>query len=719
MNLRNLSKRRFIQREESTLYQDKHARYLEERIRYLEEVNRFTLDALEMAASLGDFQPNISKLEDVPVILKETRSRINRLMRLLAVAFFLTDEDTNDFFLADTDPQNYGPYIKEEIDFLIENGTFAWALREKRPVVVSSKNHKRQLILHVMATSSRTRGMFVGVVEKEKTNINDISLSLLSIILLNSSNALESFELYKMMREINENLRKKENYKILFEAAPDAVEVLDRRGNIVDCNRAHQSLLGYDHEKIIGKHTTDFFSDQSKGLFNEKFSVLKKSSYVESEVELVCNDGPLIPVWRKEKAIYNEDMEFVGSVIYNRDISMLKQAEQERKNLESQLQQAQKMEAIGTLAGGIAHDFNNILSAIIGYTEISKMKLPEDDDVQADLDEVFKAGGRAKNLVQQILTFSRQTEKEKKPVQMNLIIKEALNLLKASLPSTIEIRKDIQSDSLVFGDPTQFHQVLMNLCTNAAHAMQEKGGVLRVELIDVEIDSEFKITHPDIKPGSYIKLTVSDTGNGMPPEVLDRIFDPFFTTKEEGEGTGMGLSVVHGIVKGYGGTIKTYSEPGKGSTFNVFFPVIERVVEPEAREEKPIPKGTEHILFVDDEHSLVNINKQILESLGYEVTIRTSSVEALELFKTKPGRFDLVITDMTMPKMTGDVFAQKLMAVRQDIPVIICTGFSARIDEEKAETMGIKAFVSKPILKRDIAVTIRKVLDKRPGSSTT
>lgn len=294
---------------------------------------------------------------------------------------------------------------------------------------------------------------------------------------------------------------------------------------------------------------------------------------------------------------------------------------------------------------------------------------------------------------------------------MNLIIKEVLKLLKASLPSTIEIQQDIQSDSLVFGDPTQLHQVLMNLCTNAAHAMQEKGGVLRVELIDVEIDSEFTITHPDIKPGPYIKLTVSDTGNGMPPEVLDRIFDPFFTTKGEGQGTGMGLSVVHGIVKSYGGTIKAYSEPGKGSTFKVFSPVIERVVEPEAREEKPIPKGTEHILFVDDELSLVNINKQILESLGYKVTIRTSSIEALELFKTKPGRFDLVITDMTMPKMTGDVFAQKLMAVRQDIPVIICTGFSARIDEEKAKTMGIKAFVSKPILKRDIAVTIRKVLD--------
>lgn len=400
MNLRNLSKRRFIHREEFTRNQDKHLRYLEERIQYLEEVNRFTMDALEMAASLGDFQPNISKLEDVPVILKETRSRINRLIRLLAVTFFLVDEDTNDFYLADADPQNYGPYIKEEINFLIENGTFAWALREKRPVVVSSKNQNKQLILHIMATSSRTRGMFVGLVEKEKNNINDISLSLLSIILLNSSNALESFGLYKMMREINKNLRKKENYKILFEAAPDAVEVLDRRGNIVDCNRAHQSLLGYDYEKIIGKHTTEFFSDQSKGLFNEKFSILKKNSYVESEVELVRSDGPLISVWRKEKAIYSENMEFVGSVIYNRDISMLKKAEQERKNLESQLQQAQKMEAIGTLAGGIAHDFNNILSAIIGYTEISKMKLPEDDDVQADLDEVFKAGGRAKNLVQ-------------------------------------------------------------------------------------------------------------------------------------------------------------------------------------------------------------------------------------------------------------------------------------------------------------------------------
>jgi nitrogen-specific signal transduction histidine kinase/CheY-like chemotaxis protein len=385
----------------------------------------------------------------------------------------------------------------------------------------------------------------------------------------------------------------------------------------------------------------------------------------------------------------------------------------ERKQLEEKLIQAQKMEAIGTLAGGIAHDFNNILSSIIGYTELSLYNVEKGTLLQSNLQEVLIAGQRAADLVKQILTFSRQTDQEEKPVQVKSIVKETLKLIRASIPSTIDIKQNIHSDALVMGDSTQIHQVLMNLCTNAAHAMEKTGGVLKIDLLDVNLDSESISNHPDLKPGPYISLNVTDTGLGIHSNVMEKIFDPFFTTKEKGEGTGMGLSVVHGIVHSHGGTIYAYSEPGKGSTFKVFLPVIERYLKPEDKIDRPIPTGTERILFIDDEPAIVKMGKQILESLGYDVTARNSSLDALDLFKEKTDRFEIVITDMTMPYMTGEDLAKKLMRIKSDIPVILCTGFSAGMDEKKAMDLGIRAFISKPIFKREIAETIRKVLDNK------
>jgi CheY-like chemotaxis protein len=316
-------------------------------------------------------------------------------------------------------------------------------------------------------------------------------------------------------------------------------------------------------------------------------------------------------------------------------------------------------------------------------------------------------------LVRQILAFSRQAVYESKPVQIKHITKEALNLLRATLPTTIEIRQDIQSDSAVVADPTQIHQVLMNLCTNAGQAMEEKGGTLHVNLVDMQLDSDFTVKHPGIKPRPYIKLTVSDTGHGMAPDMLGKIFDPYFSTKEPGEGTGLGLSIVHGIVKSCGGTVTAYSEPERGSTFNVFLPVLEKKAEGGGRLDEPAPRGTERILFIDDEETLADMGKQMLESLGYEVTTRSDGMEALELFRSQPDRFDFVITDMTMPKLTGENLAIELMRIRPDIPVILCTGFSAKISEETAKALGIRAFLMKPFLKRDVAKTIRRVLDSQ------
>ena len=394
------------------------------------------------------------------------------------------------------------------------------------------------------------------------------------------------------------------------------------------------------------------------------------------------------------------------------DISRIKDLEKESLRIQAQLQQAQKMEAIGTLAGGIAHDFNNILSAVIGYTEIVLAEVSEGTSQHRNLQEVLKAGNRARDLVNQILMFSRQTEKELKPVQINQIVIEALKLLRASLPTTIRIEPDLRSNSAVLADSTQIHQVMMNLCTNAAHAMREKGGRLKIELSDIELDGRHIEQHPFLSAGSYIKLRVSDTGHGMEKKIADRIFDPFYTTKDRGEGTGMGLAVVLGIVKSHGGTITVESSIGQGSCFEVLLPAIGHEPDTEFRPKVVMPSGTEHILFIDDEKSLVDLGFQILERLGYDVTTRTSSIEALELFMDQPDKFDLVITDTTMPNMTGDQLAVKLMEIREDIPVILCTGYSERISRDKAQEVGIKEFVLKPIIMSDMALTVRKVLDE-------
>lgn len=394
------------------------------------------------------------------------------------------------------------------------------------------------------------------------------------------------------------------------------------------------------------------------------------------------------------------------------DITRVKKLEEERRQTEAQLRQSQKMEAMGTLAGGIAHDFNNILSAILGYSELALGLVSTGSTVEQYLQEVLRAGNRARDLVQQILTFSRQAESEVKPVQADFIVKETLRLLRASLPTTIDIRQHISSDALVLADPIQIHQLVMNLCTNAGAAMQEKGGNLEVSLENAELDEEFAARHPNIKAGHYLKLTVSDTGCGMTPDIQERIFDPFFTTKAKGQGTGMGLSVVHGIVNSLGGLITVHSQLGQGATFSLFLPPIERRALPAIRPEKPIPRGSERILFIDDERALAEMGKRMLESLGYQVTTAMDGKKALALFKSNPKQFDLVLTDMTMPGMTGEELARELMRLRPLIPVILCTGFSARIDEKKAMAIGIRAFVPKPVLKRELAETLRRVLDE-------
>ncbi|MDY6987588.1 MAG: response regulator [Thermodesulfobacteriota bacterium] len=528
----------------------------------------------------------------------------------------------------------------------------------------------------------------------------------------------------ELLQEITERKRAEEllgesekKYKTQFEAALDAIFIADAEtGMLVDCNRAASELVKRAKSELVGTHQRMLHPpEEVEGEFSTAFNQHLKNKGEEAlEAQVITKAGEIRDVLIKPSIFELKGKKLLQGIFH--DVTNRNRAEEQRRKLEAQLQQAQKMEAIGTLAGGIAHDFNNILAALIGYAELALEDSEEESSLQQNLKEILIGGNRAKDLVRQILAFSRQANQESKPVQIKSITKEALKFLRATLPTTVEIRRAIQSDSAVLADPTQMHQVLVNLCTNATQAMAEKGGTLEVTLADVELDSNFALNHPDIEPGPYIKLSVTDTGHGMTPEVLNRIFDPFFTTREIGAGTGMGLSVVHGIVKSCGGAVTAYSEPGKGSTFSVYLPVIERQEKPGPRPEEPAPTGTERILFIDDEATLANMGKQMLESLGYEVTTRTDGTEALELFKSQPDRFDLVITDMTMPKMTGAELAPELMRIRPDIPVILCTGFSAKMDEEKSKAMGIRAFVPKPALKLDMAKNVRRVLDSQKAT---
>ncbi len=382
-----------------------------------------------------------------------------------------------------------------------------------------------------------------------------------------------------------------------------------------------------------------------------------------------------------------------------------------RDKLLSDLRQAQKMEAVGTLAGGVAHDFNNMLTPILGFTELSMVQLPEGDKMRKGLVEVKKAAMRAKNLVQQILTFSRQQDQELVCVSLEPIVKESLRLLRSSLPTTIEFREKIESTGSVMADPTQIQQVLINLCTNAAHAMEDHGGVLEVQLGEITVNVGDPLVDQHLRAGRYVRLVVADNGGGMDPATKERIFEPYFTTKEQGKGTGIGLALVHGIVKGHGGRVSVYSEKGQGSTFHVYLPVSlgEDSFEEEATTQ--LPRGNERVLLVDDEESVVKMLQEMLEFLGYQVVALTNSIEAYRVFREKAETFDLVITDQTMPGLTGDELAKKMLHLRPELPIVLCTGFSEMLTEEKAREIGLKAYIMKPVVISELGRVMRSVLD--------
>jgi PAS domain S-box-containing protein len=512
-------------------------------------------------------------------------------------------------------------------------------------------------------------------------------------------------------QRIEQALRESEKRLLdLFENSPDAIFVEDLDGYVLDVNPAACRLHSLVRGSLIGKHFLDLVPADKREEVANNFTKQTRSELEQVESLSWNADERAIPVEIRANRI-----NYVGRpalLLHVRDITERKQAEVRQTRLEAQLRQSQKMEAIGTLAGGIAHDFNNILAAIIGYCELAMIDLPESDPTQTHLMQVMKGSNRAKELVRQILTFSRQEEHQRKPIQLQSVVDEALNLLRATLPSTIELRRAIDPQAPpILGDPTQIHQVMMNLGTNAWHAMHESGGTLEVNLTTFDVDADFVRTRPDLHEGRYLRLMISDTGCGMDRATLERVFEPFFTTKAPGAGTGLGLAVVHGVVKRHEGAISVYSEPGEGTTFNLYFPVHEFETQAALPEPTSIPMGNgERILFVDDEVPLATLGKAMLERLGYRVTVQTSSLEALATFTAQSDQFDLVITDQTMPGLSGAELARLLLEIRPELPVILATGYSTTINPEKAQAMGIREMLVKPNTRQSLGEAIWRAL---------
>lgn len=489
------------------------------------------------------------------------------------------------------------------------------------------------------------------------------------------------------------------------EHAAEAIVVSDLEGTIEYVNPAFETMTGYTPEEAVGQST----------------DIVKSDAYDDQEIRRSVEEGNvwrgLIKRRRKDGVLYEADT--TVSLVRDasgraRSVVSISRDVTHEVELEAQLRQAQKLEALGTLAGGIAHDFNNILGAMIGFTELAMEELPQECNAASDLREVLSASGRAKDLIEQILTFTRQTETEQKPIRPDAIIKEALRLLRSSIPSSIDIVQNIDSNSAtILADPSQLHQVVINICTNAYQAMMPERGTLTVELKPFEIDAVAVERSPQLREGRYLKLTIRDTGCGMDAETLERIFDPFFTTKEEGEGTGLGLSTVHGIVHSMGGTITVDSEPGEGATFDVYLPRVEKLAEKPATADGYVPLGQgEHILVVEDEEALRNVVRRQLEGLGYRVSTCALAVEAVEVFRKSCNAFDLILTDYTMPTMNGIELAHELSRIRPDMPIILATGFGEASVSAKAKDAGIRRLLKKPLHTDELGIVVRAVLDE-------
>lgn len=541
----------------------------------------------------------------------------------------------------------------------------------------------------------------------ESNNIHTICLVYSIILTLGLIILVATFyrfnKQYHRQKDIEEKLKFQAK---LLDTVEQSVIATDLNGKILYWNPYSEKMYGWRQPEVLGLDLMDIIiPETNKKQANDKHNKIKKGNSWSGEVHVQHRSGISFPALLTASPIYNDEGRLTGGISISIDLT-------EKKILESQLQQTQKMEGIGTLAGGIAHDFNNILAPIILHSQMAIEDLEPGNPLRANIKEIYKAGCRARDLVKQILTFARKGSDNKIILRASMVVNEATKFLRSTIPSTIDIRyNNNTTQDTIFANPTHINQIVMNLCTNASHSMQDSGGVIEVTLDNEDIKNKGNNILTELKSGKYLRLTVRDTGTGISPDIIDKIFDPYFTTKEPGKGTGLGLATLHGIVKKYEGDITVKSEPGKGTTFQVYLPLVENKIIVRKKEITAIPKGSEHILFVDDEKAAVIAMQKILERLGYKVTATTNSIEALKLFKNNPDLFDILITDMTMPDITGKDLTLELRKIRPDIPIILYTGFSDSINEKEAEIIGINKFMIKPINKSDIANAIREVLD--------
>lgn len=501
-----------------------------------------------------------------------------------------------------------------------------------------------------------------------------------------------------------------ERFRLAFFTSPDSININKMDGTYVDINRGFTELTGYSRKDVIGRSSADIKIWNKPEDRQRLIEGLLRDGQVRSlESIFVMKDGSKKTALMSANIIELRGEPHILSV--TKDISLLKKTEEERYELEVKYMQSQKMEAIGTMAGGIAHDFNNMLAVIIGNAEMALLEIPKENRAIYSIKQVISASQRVKKLIKQILTFSHKTDQQLLPLRLCPVILESLNLLRSTIPTTVSIVHNVkEDDDAIMGDSTQIHQLLMNLCANAVHAMDEKG-VLTITGSAIDLGTSDIAHQPDMQPGRYFKLSVCDTGVGISKEIQHRIFDPFYTTKGVHEGTGMGLSIVLGIVKGHGGFIQVDSEPGKGTGFSIYFPVFENVyIESTEEITEEFPARNERILFIDDIKMMAEVGGNMLSRLGYAVTVTSDSRDALEIFKSDPGAFDAVITDQSMPHMSGAELSVELLKIRPDIPIILCTGYSKKVTEEEATKIGVRKYLTKPYEINKLAQYLREIL---------
>jgi PAS domain S-box-containing protein len=685
--------------------------------------NNLDKDKLGTAIEIGSM---VNSSLDLAEVLHLIMNNANRVTNSVASTLMLLDETTGDLvFSVPT-----GPAAGQLTDIRIpsDKGIAGWVAKQGKPIRMSNPAQDERFYGEIdnltgikteslLCVPLKSRSKLIGVIEAinktDGTQFSTNDLLLLTIFGFQAAMAIENARLHSELkahlddhRELLDTLTEnEEKYRMLVENANDAIFILQETTVHFPNPRALQ-MIGCNEQELTRIPFTEFIDPRDRDLVSNQYhSRLKDPDGSGTcSFQLINKEGLRLSVQLNNAAIKWEGRP--ATINFLRDVTEIKQ-------LESRLFLAQKMEAIGTLSSGIAHDFNNILSAIMGFTELATLEAKEGGDCRKSLKMVMEACQRARNLVTQILSFSRQAEHKQKPIQIGSVVKEALKLLRASLPTTIEIRQSINPNAgSVEADPTKIHQVVMNLCTNAGQAMREKGGTLDVSLEPVDINAQEAEDSGDVKPGPYIRLQIKDTGCGIDKNTMKHIFEPYFTTKSINEGTGLGLAVVHGIVSGYQGSIRVQSETGKGACFDIYLPRLEHLPKNDVKDDSTsLPHGNETILFVDDELAIVEINKTLLSRLGYHVVTRTSSMEALELFKAQPDRFDLVLTDMTMPNLTGIDLSKSILKINPSMPIILCTGFSEGISDEKIKKIGIRELVMKPLLIKDIAHTLRHVLD--------